>query len=65
MMIMNNLMLGNTFMVWAGLGYLAVFALLMIFITVKIYNSDILLTGFVKKKKKKKDTPSRFSKMRM
>ena len=53
MMIMNNLMLGNSLMVWAGLGYLAVFSMLMIYITVRIYNSDILLTGLVKKKDKK------------
>jgi len=58
MLIMNNLMLGNTFMVWAGLGYLAVFALVMIYITVRIYNSDILLTGFVKKSKGKKGAPA-------
>ena len=53
MMIMNNLMLGETFMVWAGLGYLVIFALATIYITVRIYNSDILLTGRVKKGKKK------------
>ena len=53
MMIMNNLMLGNTLMVWSGLAYLAVFALVMIYITVRIYNSDILLTGLMKKKGKK------------
>jgi ABC-2 type transport system permease protein len=64
MIVMNNLMLGNTFMVWIGLGYLVLFALLMIFITVKIYNSDILLTGLVKKNKKK-DAPSKFSRMRL
>ncbi|MCL2711758.1 MAG: ABC transporter permease [Methanomassiliicoccaceae archaeon] len=52
MMIMNNLMLGNTFMIWGGLGYLIFFALMTIFVTVKIYNSDILLTGLVKKKGK-------------
>ena len=50
MMIMNNLMLGNTFMIWAGLGYLLFFSMLMIYITVRIYRSDILLTGLVKKK---------------
>ncbi|MDR2865947.1 MAG: ABC transporter permease [Methanomassiliicoccaceae archaeon] len=52
MMIMNNLMLGDMFMVWAGLGYLAVFALVMIYITVRIYNSDILLTGLIRKRGK-------------
>jgi ABC-2 type transport system permease protein len=57
MMIMNNLLLGNTFLVWAGLGYLVLFALLMIYLTVRIYNSDILLTGLVKKKKKKDEMP--------
>ncbi|MDR0791356.1 MAG: ABC transporter permease [Methanomassiliicoccaceae archaeon] len=63
MLIMNNLMLGDTFMVWAGLGYLAVFALVMIFITVRIYRSDILLTGLVKKNRKK-GISSIFSKIR-
>jgi ABC-2 type transport system permease protein len=62
MMIMNDLMLGNTFMIWAGLGYLITFAMLMIFITVKIYNSDILLTGLVKKKNSKKNILSIFAK---
>jgi ABC-2 type transport system permease protein len=52
MMIMNNLMLGHTFMVWAGLGYLVLFALLMIYITVRLYRSDILLTGLIRKKRK-------------
>jgi len=51
MMVMNNLMLGNSLMVWAGLGYLALFSLLTIYITVRIYNSDILLTGLVRKKR--------------
>jgi len=51
MMIMNNLMLGNTFMIWAGLGYLLLFSMLTIYITVRIYNSDILLTGLIRKKK--------------
>ncbi|MCL2785828.1 MAG: ABC transporter permease [Methanomassiliicoccaceae archaeon] len=53
MMVMNNLMLGDTFMVWAGLGYLALFSAAMIYITVRIYNSDILLTGLAKKKGKR------------
>jgi hypothetical protein len=39
-------------MIWAGLGYLIFFALMTILITVKIYNSDILLTGLTKKKGK-------------
>ena len=54
MMIMNNLMLGNTFMIYAGLGYLLLFSTLMIYITVRIYKSDILLTGLVKKERRSK-----------
>jgi ABC-2 type transport system permease protein len=45
MMVMNNLMFGETTLVLAGLAYLAAFTLVTIFATVKIYNSDILLTG--------------------
>jgi ABC-2 type transport system permease protein len=62
MMVMNNLMLGNTFMIWAGLGYLTIFALFTIYVTVRIYNSDILLTGLVKKKKEKRNFLSRSKK---
>ncbi len=54
MTIMQNLMFGNTSMIVAGLIYLIVFAGITIFATVKIYNSDILITGLVKKKNKKK-----------
>jgi ABC-2 type transport system permease protein len=64
MMVMNNLMLGNTLLVWAGLAYMAAFALLTIYITVRIYNSDILLTGLAKKKKGKKRILSLFSRTR-
>jgi len=59
MMVMNNLLLGNTFLIWAGLGYLVMFALLTIYLTVRIYNSDILLTGLVKKKKKDETSSKR------
>jgi len=45
MMVMNNLMFGDLTLVFAGLAYLVVFTLVMIFITVKLYKSDILLTG--------------------
>ncbi|MCL2606985.1 MAG: ABC transporter permease [Methanomassiliicoccaceae archaeon] len=51
MMVMNNLMLGNTFLIWTGLGYLMIFSLLTIYLTVRIYNSDILLTGLIRKKR--------------
>ena len=45
MMVMNNLMFNDMTIVFAGMAYLAVFALIMIFITVRLYKSDILLTG--------------------
>ncbi|MCL1810833.1 MAG: ABC transporter permease [Methanomassiliicoccaceae archaeon] len=45
MMVMNNLMFGETTLVFAGIAYLLVFALITIFITVRLYKSDILLTG--------------------
>ena len=64
MMGMNNLIFGNMGLILAGIGYLAVFDIVMIIITVKIYNSDILITGlgqnkyvrmFTKLNKGKKD----------
>jgi len=63
MMVMDNLMFGNFTVVIAGMVYLAIFAIATILITVRIYNSDILLTGLgqtkiaqiFKNKKKKKD----------
>ncbi len=45
MMGMDNLLFGNTTLILAGIAYLAVFDIIMILITVKIYNSDILITG--------------------
>jgi ABC-2 type transport system permease protein len=45
MMVMDNLMFGNFNIVLAGLAYLVIFAVVTILITVKLYNSDILLTG--------------------
>jgi ABC-2 type transport system permease protein len=45
MMAMNNLMFGEMTIVFAGIIYLALFSLAMIAVTVKIYNSDILITG--------------------
>ncbi|MDR2698846.1 MAG: ABC transporter permease [Candidatus Methanoplasma sp.] len=45
MMVMSNLMFGNMTLVLAGIAYLSVFTLVIIFITVKLYKSDILLTG--------------------
>jgi ABC-2 type transport system permease protein len=48
MMAMQNLMFGDMTLVAAGLVYMALFALAMIYITVRIYRSDILITGFTK-----------------
>ena len=45
MMVMDNLMFNNTELVLGGLIYLTVFVIITIMITVKIYNSDILITG--------------------
>ena len=45
MMAMNNLMFGNYTLVFEGIIYLVVFDLVMVWLTVKVYNSDILITG--------------------
>ena len=54
MVIMQNLMFGNTAWIIGGVIYLVIFTAVTFFITVKIYNSDILITGLVRKDKKKK-----------
>lgn len=46
MMGMQNMMFGNHVLVLSGLAYCTVFSIATIFVTVKIYNSDILLVGF-------------------
>ena len=53
MVVMQNLMFGNMAMVFGGLAYLLVFAFAMIYVTVRLYKSDILLTGIILKKKNK------------
>lgn len=45
MMAMQALMYGDMTLVLGGIAYMAVFALVSILITVKLYNSDILITG--------------------
>ena len=45
MMVMNNLMFGNIELVILGMGYLLVFTAVIIYITVRLYKSDILITG--------------------
>ena len=50
MMIMNNLMFGNMALVLGGLVYNAAFMLVVIYITVRLYKSDILITGLSQNK---------------
>ncbi len=45
MMGMSNLLFGNYALVAAGAAYLVVFDIFIIWLTVRIYNSDILITG--------------------
>lgn len=45
MMVMENLLFGNYELVLAGLIYLLIFTVATIMLTVKVYKSDILLTG--------------------
>ena len=45
MMVMNNLMFDETAIVLAGLVYLLIFTAIVIMATVRLYKSDILLTG--------------------
>lgn len=53
MMVMQNLMFDNMPIVIGGLVYLAIFTVVTIIITVKLYDSDILITGLVRKDKRK------------
>ena len=50
MMATEALMNGDLTLVMAGIAYMAVFALASIFITVKLYKSDILVTGLSQNK---------------
>lgn len=52
MMVIQNLMFGDVALVASGIIYMTVFASVMIYITVRLYKSDILLTGLLLKKKK-------------
>lgn len=55
MMVMQNLIFGNTALVLGGIAYMAAFAAVMIAITVRLYKSDILLTGISFKRHKAKE----------
>ena len=50
MMATQALLNGDITLVLAGLAYMAIFAVVSIFITVKLYNSDILVTGLSQNK---------------
>jgi len=54
MTIMQNLMFSNTTWIFGGAIYLLAFAAVTFYATVRIYNSDILITGLSFKKKKGK-----------
>ena len=45
MMVMNNLMFGEMTLVLIGVAYLAIFTVAIIAVTVRLYKSDILITG--------------------
>ena len=45
MMVMNNLMFGEMTLVLMGVAYLAIFTVAIIAVTVRLYKSDILITG--------------------
>ena len=45
MMAMSALMYGDVTLVLGGIAYMAVFALAAILVTVRLYNSDVLITG--------------------
>ncbi len=50
MMAMPNLVLGNTSLIIGGAAYLLILDVVLILITVRLYNSDVLITGLDKSK---------------
>lgn len=52
MTVMQSLMFGNTALIIGGAIYLTIFASVLFYVTVRIYNSDILITGLTRSKKK-------------
>jgi ABC-2 type transport system permease protein len=54
MMAMNNLVLENTALILGGIAYLVVLDIVLVCITVRLYNSDVLITGLDKTKIMKK-----------
>ena len=56
MTIIQNLMFGNTVWIVGGAIYLIAFTAVTFYITVRIYNSDVLITGISLRKKKKNNS---------
>ena len=54
MTVVQNLMFGNTLWIVGGAVYLVVFTLVTFYATVKIYNSDVLITGMSFKGRRKR-----------
>ena len=54
MVIMQNLMFGNTAWIIGGAVYLVIFTMITFYVTVRLYNSDVLITGLSQKDKKKR-----------
>ncbi len=46
MMAMSNIVTGNMLLIAGGIIYLVVIDAILVAITVKVYNSDILITGY-------------------
>ncbi len=52
MTIVQSIMFGNTALIIGGAIYLVALAAVLFFVTVRIYNSDILITGLARREKK-------------
>ncbi len=52
MTVMQSIMFGNTALIVGGAIYLVLVSAALFYITVRIYNSDILITGFARREKK-------------
>ena len=46
MMAMSNIVTGNMLLIAGGIIYLVAIDAILVAITVKVYNSDILITGY-------------------
>lgn len=64
MAIIQNLMFGNMVWVVGGMAYLTAFTAVVFLITVKLYKSDILITGLARKDRKEESIKLSFAKKR-